>query len=231
MSDRSDWTEPTTAYWQRLVPLYDHVGPIAPPYRFSYPVTVANRILELPIRPLPDQPGRAVASFIANQASIEVVDALAASMGDSVRTLRADVIVGLPTLGMGFCPGVARTLGMNRWVPLGYSRKFWYDDALSTHVSSLTTLAPKTVYLDPNQVSLVRGRRVLIVDDVVSTARTLVAVWDFLEGLGADVAGAVVAMRQTRRWVDALGAERAARVYGVIDTPALELRDDGWWPL
>jgi len=28
-----------------------------------------------------------------------------------------------------------------------------------------------------------------------------------------------------------LGPERSQRVYGVFDTPGLELRDDGWWPV
>lgn len=226
------WTEPTTSYWQRLDPVAAWEGRFEGPHRYAYPVRAGDdQVLALPIRPLPDQPGRAVASFIANQASLDVVDMLAERMGASVRTLAADVLVGLPTLGMGFCPGVARVLGQTRWVPLGYSRKYWYDEALATHVSSLTTLAPKTVYLDPNQLDLVVGRRVLVVDDVVSTARTLVAVWDLLESLGAEVAGAVVAMRQTQRWAAALGPDRAGLVHGVFDTPGLELRDDGWWPV
>lgn len=227
----TNWTEPTTDYWQRLEPLAAWQGRLDPPYRYVFPVLVGDQVLPLPVRALPDQPGRAVASFIANQASLTVVDTLAGLMGAAVRELRPDVVVGLPTLGMGFCPGVVRELGQSRWVPLGYSRKYWYDDALATHVSSLTTLAPKTVYLDPNQVPLVQGRRVLVVDDVVSTARTLVAVWDFLEALGAEVVGACVAMRQTRRWVAALGETRAQQVAGVFDTPALELRADGWWPV
>lgn len=226
------WTEPTTTYWQRLEPLPEWAGRLEPPYRYGYPVVIGgDRVLALPIRPLPDRPGRAVASFIANQASLDVVDELAAMMGEAVGTLRPEVLVGLPTLGMGFCPGIARALGHTRWIPLGYSRKYWYDDGLATHISSLTTLSSKSVYLDPNQVDLVRDRRVLVVDDVVSTARTLTAVWDLLESLGAHVAGGVVAMRQTASWVPALGPDRAGRVYGVFDTPALELRDDGWWPV
>ncbi len=227
----TDWIEPTTPYWQRLEPLSQWRSRLAPPYRFSYPVRVGESILPLPIRALPDRPGRAVASFIANQAGLDVVDTLATAMGELARPLAPQVVVGLPTLGMGFCPGVVRELGQSRWVPLGYSRKYWYDEALATHVSSLTTLTSKTVYLDPNQLPLLEGKRVLVVDDVVSTARTLVAVWDFLESLQAQVVGACVAMRQTRRWANALGQHRAERVLGVFDTPGLELRSDGWWPV
>ena len=173
-----------------------------------------------------------MASLIANQASFEVADALTRAMGELARGFEPDVVVGLPTLGLVFAPGVARALGHARWVPLGYSRKFWYDDALSTTVASITTPGPgKRLYLDPNQWPLVRGRRVLLVDDAVSSAQTLVQVWTLMEALGARVAGAVVAMCQGDRWRSALGAEHAARVRGVFDSPLLRLGDDGWWPL
>ena len=236
------WTEPTTDYWQRFESPASWRGRLEPPYRFAYPALVdAGRMLSLPIRPLPasrpetgpdgePRAPRAVASFIGNQASVHVVDELARAMGDRARTLRPDVVVGLPTLGMCFAPGVVRRLGQERYVPLGYSRKYWYDDALATHVSSVTSLAAKTVYLDPNQLRLVRGRRVAIVDDVVSTARTLTAVWELLESLEADGVGAVVAMRQAARWPAALGTDRAGRVLGVFDSPGLALGQDGWWP-
>jgi hypothetical protein len=91
--------------------------------------------------------------------------------------------------------------------------------------------AGKTVYLDPNQRPLLAGRRTLIVDDAVSSAQTLGQAWDLLVRLGADVVGAVVAMRQGNAWRDALGPDRCARLAGVFDSPHLVLRDDGWWPV
>lgn len=231
-----DGTEPTTGYWQALQPLSSWPGGTAalqPPYRLGVPVLVGGRqVLVLPIRRLPGAEGRAVASLIANQAAIDVVDVLAEAMGALAAPLRPEVVVGLPTLGMAFAPGVARALGHRRWVPLGYSRKYWYTDALSTSVASITTPgAAKPIYVDPNQLPLLRARRVVIVDDVVSSAQTLAQVWDLLARLGAEVAGAVVAMRQGGRWRRHLGAERSGQVRGLFDTPHLVLRDDGWWPL
>ncbi len=230
------WILPTTGFWQGLEPLVDWEGRWAPPWRHGVPVRVTvglqTQVLLLPIRALPGAGDRAVASLIANQASLEVADALTRAMGELAHGFRPDVVIGLPTLGLVFAPGVARALGHARWVPLGYSRKFWYDDALSTEVASITTPGPgKRLYLDPNQLPLVEGRRVLIVDDAVSSAQTLVQVWDLLEALGARVAGAVVAMRQGERWRASLGGDRAQRVHGVFDSPLLRLGDEGWWPM
>lgn len=191
-----------------------------------------DAVLELPVRPLLADPGRALASLIANQASFDVVAQLAARMADLARPCNPDVIVGLPTLGMVFAPPIAQALGHSRWVPLGYSRKFWYDEALGTPVRSMTTPgAGKWIYLDPNQLPLVQGRSVLLVDDAVSTGGTLVQAWDLLERLGANVVGAVVAMRQGRAWRSSLGPARVSRLHGVFDSPVLEWRSEGWWPV
>lgn len=227
------WVRPTTGFWQTLDAAEAWQGRLAPPYRWGLPVTLpGDRVLLLPIRPRPGMPDRALASLIANQASFEVVAHLARAMGDLAAAFRPEVVVGLPTLGMVFAPGVAQALGHTRWVPLGYSRKFWYDDALATTVRSITTPgAGKTVYLDPNQRPLLAGRRTLIVDDAVSSAQTLGQTWDLLARLGADVVGAVVAMRQGTAWRQALGPARCALLAGVFDSPHLTLRDDGWWPV
>ena len=239
----SPWVRPTTGFWQTLEPLADRDGRWSPPWRYGVPVRVpvpdptqasghGHRVLVLPIRVLPGTPDRAVASLIANQASLDVSEALTCAMGELAGTLSPDVVVGLPTLGLVFAPGVARALHHTRWVPLGYSRKFWYEEKLSTEVTSITTPGPgKRLYLDPNQLSLVQGRRVLLVDDAVSSGRTLAQVWDLMEALGAQVVGCVVAMRQGERWRSALGPERVTRVLGVFDSPLLQLGADGWHPL
>ena len=60
---------------------------------------------------------------------------------------------------------MARHLGHSRYVPMGYSRKFWYDEALSGAVQSITTpTAGKRVYLDPNLLPLVQPGALLAAD-------------------------------------------------------------------
>lgn len=227
---QAPFTEATTAYWQELLPA-DRAPSSTPPWQYGYPARLPDgRVLVLPIRALASEPTNAVASLILNQAALEVVDALAGMLARALaNTLKPDLLVGLPTLGLSLAAPVARALGHARYAPMGYSRKFWYDEALSAPVQSITSPVPgKRIYLDPNLLPLLKGWRVVLVDDAVSTGTTLRAAWDLLESLGAEVIGAGVAMKQGRRWKQALGSERAGRVVGVFESPLLELGNGGW---
>ena len=225
------FTEPTTRYWQRILPADALTAEQRmPPWRHGYPAELPDgRYLMLPIRQFATDPSRATASLICNQASLSVADALSALLAEQLAPLRPDVIIGLPTLGLTFAPLVARALGHERYVPMGYSRKFWYDEALSGAVHSITSPLPgKKVYLDPNLLPLVAGKRVVLVDDAVSSGNTMKAPWDLIESLGAEVLACGVVMRQSRRWETHLGAERAARIVGVFDSPLLRAEPQGW---
>ena len=233
MTANDTYTEPTSGYWQDLTPEIPPRFSATPPYRFGYPVSLpCDRILVLPLRRLPDG-HRAVASLIANQASHIVVAALADHMATQARAIDAEIIVGLPTLGLAFASLVAERLGQSRYVPLGYSRKFWYDDALSEPVTSITSPeAGKQLRLDPNLLPLIEGRRVALVDDAISTGATAVAAVRLLRKAGAEIAGMIVAMKQTNRWeapVAALSAPLAVRA--VYACPLFQRGDAGWMPL
>ena len=228
----------TTDYWQAVVTA-DQLGqsPL-PPYARSYPARLPDgRYLVLPLRGMPmadgSAPDRCVASLIANQAAIGVVEQLAQHMADAAQAHAFDVVVGLPTLGLAFAPLVAQRLGHSRYVPLGYSRKYWYRDELSEPVSSITTPGKgKLLYIDPNQLSLLQGQRVLVVDDAVSSGTTMVSGLALLQRCGAEVSAIAVAMRQGTQWQSKLLRVDGSRipVVGAFDCPRMERRADGWWP-
>ena len=156
-------------------------------------------------------------------------------MADLARPDAPDWIVGLPTLGLAFAPGIAQRLGHARFVPLGYSRKFWYEDALSEPVASITSPGgAKVIYLDPNLRPLIEGRRVTIVDDAISSGTSMLSVLRLMQRLGVEVASIVVAMKQTTRWQQALAAVDPAlpsRVKAVYGCPLFARSTGGWTPV
>lgn len=199
-----------------------------------YPAALPDgRQIALPIRVLPGDGSSAVASLIVNQASFAVEDALAATMAALAARHAPDVIVGVPTLGLPLANGVARRLGHARMVALGTSRKFWYSEELSEPMSSITSPThAKRLYLDPRMLPLIEGRRVVVVDDVVSSGTSMQAVLRLLRKAGLPVSGIVVAMMQGEAWRQALEEVEpcvSATVSGAIATPILKLSDHGRW--
>ncbi|APA07903.1 hypothetical protein SS1G_00483 [Sclerotinia sclerotiorum 1980 UF-70] len=223
------FTEPTTSYWQEILPS-NHI-PKEPPYQYNYSAHLPDsRYLLLPIRRITSQPHQAVASLLINQASIDVVDELSSFLSEKVAPFNPDVIIGLPTLGLTLAPIVARKLGLKRYIPLGYSRKFWYDDALSAAVSSITSpeLGLKNTYLDPHLLPLLIGKKCVIIDDAVSSGTTLKTTWDLLERIGCEIVGCGVVMRQGEKWMEKIGWERVGKLVHVLESPLLEAVEEGW---
>ncbi|WP_184399251.1 phosphoribosyltransferase [Rhizobium sp. BK650] len=188
--------------------------------------------LRLPIRVLAGG-NHALASLIINQASFAVLDELAEKLAAKIEPFGIDVIAGLPTLGLTLAAAVAQKLGHSRYVPFGTSRKFWYRDELSVALSSITTPEQhKRLYLDPRMLPLLEGRRVALIDDVISSGTSIVAGVDLLAGCGIEPVAIGAAMLQSDRWrakLDAAGLRWQRLTKGVFTTPILERTAEGKW--
>ncbi len=168
-----------------------------------YPARLADgRQILLPVRPLPDGK-HALASLIINQASFAVLDALADDLAAQLSTFEPDLVIGLPTLGLTLAAEVAKRLGHSRYIPLGTSRKFWYEEALSVPLSSITTPAQmKRLYVDPRMLPLLENRRIALIDDVISSGRSIRSGLKLLQTIGIRPAVIGAAMLQSNRWQD-----------------------------
>jgi adenine/guanine phosphoribosyltransferase-like PRPP-binding protein len=211
---------------------------IEPPHRFDgsrsqsnfYPAAFEDgRQLLLPIRPLADGE-HALASLILNQASFEVVEAIAADLAAKLSPFRPDVVVGLPTLGLTLASAVAQKLGHSRYVPLGTSRKFWYREELSVPLSSITTPEQaKRLYVDPRMLPRLIGRRMALVDDVISSGASIAAALQLMVVCEIEPVVLGAAMLQSDRWKERLGQTWAARTVAVLRSPMLwKTADDRW---
>jgi adenine/guanine phosphoribosyltransferase-like PRPP-binding protein len=215
------------AFWQRF-----DAEPAEAPYTDRFPARLPDgRILHLPIRPLGDG-GEAIASLIINQASFAVEAALAEALARALGAHRIDVVVGLPTLGLTLARAVAARLGHERFVPCSTSRKFWYNEALSAPMASVTSPGQvKRLYLDPRMLPLLRGRRVVLIDDVISTGRSITAGRAVLAASGVEPVALGAAMAQTERWrAPVAEAGFGDRVHAVFASPLLRRAGAGWLP-
>ena len=184
-----------------------------------------GRQLRLPIRPLPGGE-QALVSLIVNQAGFAVLDALAADLAERLRACAPEVIVGLPTLGLTLAGAVAQKLGHARYAALGNSRKFWYSEELSVPLSSVTTPEQrKRLYIDPRMLPLLTGRRVVLVDDVISSGASMTAGLNLLAGSGITPVALAASMLQSDRWREPLAGWRTVSSFA---TPVLRNGAAGW---
>lgn len=220
-------------FWQELHPPATFDPRPAAGHRHFFPAEFEDgRQLQLPIRELADGE-HALASLIVNQAGFAVEDALCDGLAEKVRPFEPEVVVGLPTLGLTLASGTAKKLGLSRYVPLGTSRKFWYREELSVPLSSITSPEQvKRLYLDPRMLPLIEGKRVLLIDDVISSGRSIAAALQLLDVCGIEPVAIGAAMLQTEAWQNKLSdidPRWPDRVVGVLRTPRLKRTPAGSW--
>ena len=219
-------------FWQEIYPAGTFDTRPADGFRGLYPAQLPDgRQIALPIRVLPEG-GKAVASLIVNQASFAVEDALVDTMVGLARPFAPEVVIGVPTLGLPLANGVARRLGHKRMVALGTSRKFWYRDELSEPMKSITSpTASKTLYVDPRMLPLLRGQRVAVIDDVISSGQSMGAVLRLLAKAEIEPTVIGCAMLQGTNWHDPLAPWRD-RVVAPLASPRFARNDsDRWTPV
>lgn len=189
--------------------------------------------LELPLRVLPTG-DKAIALLMTNQCDFAVEDALAPLMAQAAQEFAPDVIAAVPTMGLDYARLVARGLGHPHYVALGHSRKFWYDEALSESTTSSTSTKGKQVYLDPALVERIKGKRVVLVDDVINTGVSAVSAIRLLQRAGANVVGMVNVLSEGHAWravVNELEAGWEQRVKTVGHIPMFEADGQSWKPM
>ena len=111
-----------------------------------------------------------------------------------------DILLTAESKAIALTQELARALGQEDYVVLRKARKLYMKDPLVMDVKSITTAAQQQFYLGRDQQDLLRGKRVCVVDDVLSTGGTLRAVYAVARQLGCElVVNACVLTEENRR--------------------------------
>ena len=98
-----------------------------------------------------------------------------------------DIMITAESKGIPLVYEMARQCGAQNYILARKAPKLYMKNIIKTEVKSITTARVQTLYLDQTDVE--RGRRVLIVDDVVSTGESLHALEVLVERSGGIIAG------------------------------------------
>ena len=84
---------------------------------------------------------------------------------------------------------MARQSGKNKYFIARKHAKAYMTGIFEVNVRSITTDAEQKLIIDSEDAALLRGKRVLLVDDVISTGESILAVEKLAEAAGATVVG------------------------------------------
>ncbi|MFD0711846.1 phosphoribosyltransferase family protein [Paenibacillus sp. GCM10027626] len=150
----------------------------------TYTLQIGELTRELPIIPISDS--LSIASFVI-LGDTELVMQAAKDVADKLPDV--DILVTAEAKGIPFVYELSKQLGMKRYVVARKSVKAYMGETISHKVNSITTQKQQELILEKSDAELLRGKRVAVVDDVISTGQSLLA----LEQLVAKAGGEVVA--------------------------------------
>ena len=84
-----------------------------------------------------------------------------------------EVLITAESKGLQLCHVVARELGHPFYAVCRKSKKLYMQDGISVAVQSITTGNEQTLYLSKHDADLIKGKKVGIIDDVISTGGSL----------------------------------------------------------
>ncbi len=100
-----------------------------------------------------------------------------------------DYLITAEAKGIPLICEMARLSGQNKYMLARKGPKLYMRDILDVKVRSITTEKEQHLYLDGNDAALMKGKRILIIDDVISTGESLQALEQLVEAAGGNICG------------------------------------------
>ena len=100
-----------------------------------------------------------------------------------------DYLITAEAKGIPLIHEMARQHGDKKYMLARKAPKLYMTGVFKIEVRSITTAKDQTLYLDTADAELMKGKRILIVDDVISTGESLLAVEKLVEQAGGIVCG------------------------------------------
>lgn len=118
----------------------------------------------------------------------ELVQACARGLAEKIKNVEYDIIVTAEAKSIPLAHALAVET-KKPYIVLRKAYKPYMGDALKAETLSITTGQPQVLILDEKDRELIQGKKVMVVDDVISTGSTLQGMRMILDKANATVAG------------------------------------------
>ncbi len=170
--------------------------------RQTYPVEIAGLKRELPLFEV--KPGLRIA-ILNILGDTELVQACAKALGAQLKKVSYDALITAEAKSIPLAYALSVET-KKPYIVLRKAYKPYMGDALRAETLSITTGEPQTLILDEKDRATIKGKKVVIVDDVISTGSTLEGMRMIIKKAGAEVAAetAIFTEGERSQWMSIL---------------------------
>ncbi|WP_409969413.1 phosphoribosyltransferase family protein [Bengtsoniella intestinalis] len=159
----------------------------------TYPMDVAGLHRDLPICKVHD--GLSIAAFVVF-GDAELTVACAKGLLELVSPDSYDYILTAEAKSIPLIHEMARQSGAKQYLLARKGSKVYLTDAIKVEVRSITTQRDQTLMLSGADAALMKGKRILIMDDVISTGESLIALEQLVELAGGTVSDRIAVLAE-----------------------------------
>ena len=98
-----------------------------------------------------------------------------------------DFVVTAEAKGIPLAYEISKILNLNEYIVARKSIKAYMEEPIEVEVNSITTTNSQKLYLNNQDANKIKGKRVALIDDVISTGQSLKALERLVEKAGANV--------------------------------------------
>ena len=149
-----------------------------------YEMTLAGLKRKLPLCPISDELQIGAFVIFGDQ---ELTVACAGEL--LKRAPEYDYLITAEAKGIPLIHEMARQAGDKKYMLVRKAPKLYMTGVFEVDVTSITTEKEQKLYLDTADAELMKGKRILIVDDVISTGNSLLAIEKLVEKAGGIICG------------------------------------------
>ena len=127
-----------------------------------------------------------------------------------LRAPEYDYMITAESKGIPLVYEMARQHGDKKWMLARKGQKLYMQNCVGVEVQSITTASVQHLYLDGADAQLMAGKRILIVDDVISTGESLAALEALVKKAGGEIVGrmAILAEGEAQQREDLIYLEK-----------------------
>ena len=160
-----------------------------------YPIEIAG--VKRDLRLFEVKPGLRIA-ILNILGDVELVEACANELAKRLEEFSYDVILTAESKSIPIAHMLSRATGIP-YIVLRKEYKPYMGEAVRSETLSITTGKPQTLLLDEKDIPLIKGKRVIVLDDVISTGSTLQGMHLIVEKAGGEVVKEVAILTEGER--------------------------------